>query len=170
MTLALQTERLILRQPTRNDWNAYRDFMMSPRACHFPSNGDLGQSWKSFAAELGHWEMFDIGMWAVTRRGNDSIIGLVGPWHPPHWPEQEIGWMMLSSTVEGRGFAAEAARASLSHAYDVLGWHTAVSYIWPDNDRSIRLAESLGAVIDGSAERPAKDAIVYRHPRPGAPT
>lgn len=166
----LHTGRLTLRRPTPSDWGVFRDFMMSDRAGFSSSNGDLGSTWKSFAAELGHWDMFGFGMWAVTIAGNDDIVGLVGPWCPPHWPENEIGWMMLSVEVEGKGIATEAARAALTHAYETLGWDTAVSYIGPDNMRSIRLAEKLGAAIDPSAKGPATDTLVYRHPKPGCAT
>ena len=168
MTPTIQTERLILRRPTKEDWPVYRGFMMTDRAGFFSSSGDLAQTWKSWAAELGHWEMYGIGMWAVTRQDDDMIMGLVGPWTPPHWPENEIGWMMLSSAAEGKGFATEAARASLTHAFDVLGWQTAVSYGWPDNTRSVRLAEKLGAVLDPNAQAPSEDTLVYRHPKVAA--
>ncbi len=163
----LQTDRLILRPARPDDWPVYRDFMMSERAQYLGSAGDLGASWKTFAAELGHWEIYGVGMWAVTMRDDDKIVGLVGPWTPPHWPENEIGWMMLSAETEGKGIAAEAARATLTHAFDVLGWETAVSYIWPGNDRSVRLAEKLGAVLDRDAVGPTADTLVYRHPHPG---
>lgn len=161
----LQTERLTLRKPIASDWPAYRDFMMTERAHFFSSSGDLGQVWKAFAAELGHWQMYESGMWVVTLKNDDTAIGLVGPWHPPHWPEKEIGWMMLSSAAEGKGIAAEAAKASITHAFEVLGWDTAVSYIWPDNARSLRLAKKLGAQLDKDAARPSPEALVYRHPK-----
>ncbi len=164
----LQTERLTLRRPTSDDWPIYRDFMMTDRARFFSSSGDLGATWKTFASELGHWQMYGAGLWAVTLRGDNTIIGLIGPWHPPHWPEKEIGWMILSDAQEGKGFATEAARASLTHAFDVLGWETAVSYIWPDNTRSVRLAEKLGAVLDEKATSPTPQAQVYRHPKVAA--
>ncbi len=73
---------------------------------------------------------------------------------------------------EGNGIATEAARACVAHAYDTLGWDTVVSYIDPDNARSIALAERLGATLDTQATPPtrkdpdATDALVYRHPSP----
>jgi len=166
MSGTLQTERLILRVPHAGDWPAYRDFMMTDRAQYFSSSGDLGATWKTFASELGHWTMYGCGLWAVTTRESDAIIGLVGPWHPAHWPEKEIGWMMLSSEHEGQGLAAEAAKATMHHAFATLGWATAVSYIWPANGRSIRLAERLGATLDPAAKAPSPNVCVYRHPRP----
>lgn len=165
-TPTLSTDRLILRRPASGDWPTFRDFMMSDRSAAFGGHRDLGKSWRAFAAELGHWEIFGHGMWAVTRRDEDTALGLVGPWTPPDWPETEIGWMILADGVEGTGIATEAAQAALTHAFDVLGWDTAVSYIGPGNTRSIRLAVKLGAVLDDAAKAPSAGTLVYRHPRP----
>ncbi len=168
MTDTLQTTRLTLRRPVPSDWAAFLDFMMSDRSTAFGSHKDLARAFRSFAAELGHWDIFGYGMWAVTLRGDDTAIGLIGPWTPPDWPEPEVGWMILSDKAEGTGIATEAARAAIRHAYEVLGWPTVVSYIGPENTRSIRLAEKLGANLDPEAPQPKPDApvLVYRHPRP----
>ena len=64
--------------------------------------------------------------------------------------------------------AAEAARAVLAHVFGTLGWTTAVSYISPQNARSIALAERLGAVRDAGAAGPAESDLVFRHSPPGA--
>ncbi|MFQ1699624.1 GNAT family N-acetyltransferase [Loktanella agnita] len=172
MTAPLTTERLILRRPTPADWPAFRDFFASERSAGVGGPQTIGQSWRQFAAELGHWEIRGYGMWAVTLRGDDTALGLIGPWVPDDWPETEIGWMMLSADHEGTGIAAEAARAAVRHAFDVLGWTTAVSYIAAGNTRSLRLAEKLGAVRDDAAPKPDgyPDTLVYRHPVPGAQT
>ncbi len=166
MTATLQTPRLVLRQPNKGDWPIYHAFMDSDRAEFFGSQGDLGKIWKTFASELGHWEMFDQGMWVITRRGDDTCLGIAGPWTPPHWPESEIGWMIFDPSLEGTGIATEAAIATIKHAYDVLGWQTAVSYIHKDNIRSIRLAEKLGAKLDENAPSTGADMLTYRHPVP----
>lgn len=166
MSMTLQTPRLVMRAPEPGDWMVFHDFMMSDRADAFGSNGDLGKTWRSFASELGHWQIFGYGMWAVTLRGDNDCVGLVGPWTPPEWPETEIGWMMFDPAIEGTGIATEAAYAAVTHAYDVLGWQTAVSYIAHDNARSIRLAEKLGAKLDINAKAPTDTTLVYRHPVP----
>ncbi|WP_411891141.1 GNAT family N-acetyltransferase [Yoonia sp. SDW83-1] len=168
MTATLQTPRLILRRPTPADWPAFRDFYISERAASLGGPATLGKSWRHFASELGHWEIHGYGMWTVTLRGDDTAVGLIGPWTPVDWPETEIGWIILSGDLEGKGVAAEAAAAAVKHAYEVLGWHTAVSYIASENTRSIRLAEKLGAVRDDNAPKPEAypDTLVYRHPVP----
>jgi RimJ/RimL family protein N-acetyltransferase len=50
-----------------------------------------------------------------------------------------------------------------------IGWQEVVSYIAPENHRSIALAERLGAALDKNAPqpKPEKPCLVYRHPKPG---
>lgn len=171
MSMTLQTERLILRRPEPGDWGAFRAFMLSERSTALGSTQHIGRAWRAFAAELGHWEMRGYGMWAVTIRGDNDAVALVGPWTPDDWPETEIGWMVLDDTIEGTGVAYEAARAAITHAFDALNWQTAVSYIAPGNERSIKLAEKLGATLDIHAPVPDPDdpCLVYRHPDPAGP-
>ena len=164
----LRTDRLVLRRPDARDWPAWRDFMQSDRSAAISDTRDIGRIWRAFAAEIGHWDIFGYGMWAVARDDDAPALALVGPWTPPDWPEAEIGWMVLDPAAEGTGFAAEAARAAIGHAYGTLGWDTIVSYIAPGNDRSIALAERLGARLDPDARGPKDDTLVYRHPRPEA--
>ena len=165
MTATLATERLTLRKPQPKDWEAFRDFALSGGMNQISSGLDEGRAWRVFAAELGHWEIRGYGMWSVTMAGQDDALGLVGPWYPVDWPDTEIGWMVFSG-AEGKGIAFEAAHAARAHAYDTLGWTRIVSYIAPENARSIRLAERLGATVDPDAAQPKPDApcLVYVHP------
>lgn len=170
MISALETERLVLRVPEARDWEPFRDFMMSERAAPLSGPHDLGPSWRMFAAEIGHWAIRGYGMWVLVPKGSDKGVGLVGPWYPADWPETEIGWMIWTDAAEGKGYAREAARAAIDHAWNVLKWGTAVSYVANDNHRSAALAERLGARLDPGAPQPRPDAPcrVFRHPKPGA--
>jgi RimJ/RimL family protein N-acetyltransferase len=165
----LETERLVLRRPDARDWEAARAFFLSNRAAGIGGPLTEGQAWRALAAEIGHWEIRGYGMWIVTRRGaEEHALGMIGPWYPADWPETEIGWMIWDDSVEGTGIATEAARAAIDHAWLQLGWQTIVSYIAPENTRSIRLAEKLGAQYDPAAPQPKPDqpCLVYRHPAP----
>ena len=75
---------------------------------------------------------------------------------------------MIFGNSEGKGIAYEAAHAARQDAFTRLGWNTAVSYIAPENVRSIKLAERMGAVLDPKAKAPKEDepCLVYRHPKP----
>ena len=162
--MILETERLILRRPEPRDQDPTVAFFQSDRAEGVGGPYDLGQAWRHFAYELGHWEIYGYGMWAVTMKHDDSLVGLVGPWTPADWPEKEIGWMIFEN-AEGKGIAFEAAQAAIADARGRLGWTNFVSYIMPEITRSIALAERLGATLDPNAETPGGfPCHVYRHP------
>lgn len=166
-TPTLETERLILRPPGPQDADAYIRFYMSDRSVHVGGPKTKREAWNFFGTVLGHWVLRGFGMFAVTRKGSDDILGIVGHWYPNTWPEKEVGWVLLDGAHEGQGIAQEAARAVIDHAWTVLGWQTIVSYIDTDNAASIALAERLGATRDPNAATPSPDypCLVYRHPK-----
>lgn len=167
-TPALETARLVLRAPGRDDWPAFNAFLASPRGTFIRSGAhDAQLAWRSFGHLIGHWVLRGFGMFVFTRKGDGSALGMAGPWFPEGWPEREIGWAVWDPGSEGKGLAFEAATATRRFAFEHLGWTTAVSYIAPENARSIALALRLGAVRDDAAPHPgAGPCHVYRHPRP----
>jgi RimJ/RimL family protein N-acetyltransferase len=165
----LETPRLVLRRPRPADAEGFIGFLGSERAVHLGGPMARPAAWRVFATVLGHWEMLGFGLWAVCRHGSERAVATVGLLRPEGWPEGEIAWHVLDPSAEGAGIAFEAAEAARAHAYEVLGWPGAVSYIAPANARSIRLAERLGAVADAEAPVPEGLACTaWRHPGPEA--
>lgn len=161
----LTTERLILRRPSPADAGLAADFWQSERAEFVGGDASRFRAWSNFAAMLGHWEILGFGLWAVTEKGDDAILGLVGPYCPDGWPEHELGWLLFEG-AEGKGIAYEAALAARDDARARLGWQEIVSYIAPGNERSVKLAERLGGVLDENAVPPKAGfpTLIYRHP------
>jgi RimJ/RimL family protein N-acetyltransferase len=170
-TPTLVTERLILRAPVAADWPRWRDFMASDRSSFVrPGDIDEATAWRAFGHVIGMWVMRGFGQFVYCLKGSDAALGMCGPWYPVNWPEREIGWHVWTAEAEGKGHAFEAASAARDHAYRDLGWTTAVSYIAPENARSIALAERLGAWLDPEATPiSGVPCLVYRHPAPEVP-
>ena len=168
-TPVLETARLILRAPQAGDVAPGMAFLQSDRARFVGGPVPADKAWRAMGHVIGHWVMRGWGLFIVTRKDTGAPVGTAGPWRPEGWPEAEIGWTVWRDADEGRGYAAEAARAAIGHAFGALGWETAVSYIDPDNARSIALADRLGAVHDPAAAAPEPGTLVFRHPRPEAP-
>ncbi len=171
-TPVIETERLTLRAPGPQDWPVWQAFSGTERTAYIGGPYSLRDAWRGFGHAVGMWVLLGYGSFVFTRKGDDTALGMTGPWYPADWPEPELGWTVWSPENEGKGFAYEAAVAARAYAYGALGWTTAVSYIDEPNTRSIALAERLGAVHDPDAETPEliKDApvLVYRHPAPEA--
>ncbi|WP_145106521.1 GNAT family N-acetyltransferase [Cereibacter sediminicola] len=162
---AITTERLTLRMPAARDWEPVAGFLTSDRVRFIGGTLTRDKAWRAFGHMVGHWVLRGYGMFIFTLRGSDEALGMAGPWYPEGWPEQEIGWSVFSEAGEGQGYAREAAEAARRHAFQNLGWKTAVSYIHPHNVRSLALAERLGAVRDEGASFPGDGpALVFRHP------
>lgn len=164
----LETQRLLIRRPNASDLDAWTRYFSSERAAPLGAgpSAPAGLAWRIFAAFVGHWELNSCGPFTLVLKASNDPVGMIGPWHPPNWPEKEISWSIWDGEIEGKGLAYEGSLAIRSHVLGALGWATAVSYIAPLNTRSIALAERLGCVLDASAAAPDADTLVYRHPRP----
>ena len=168
MIPTIETERLILRPNREADFEPYAAFFETERAVMRGGKKTRPEAWIQFAAEIGHWSLRGYGFWAVEEKATGLYCGQVGLWNPDGWAEPEVGWMMTPE-AEGRSIAYEAAVRARAYAYDTLGWTRAASCISIGNDRSIRLAERLGATFDRVFPREGKqDQVVYLHPSPEA--
>lgn len=145
----LKTDRLLLRALRASDWDAYAA-MNADHAVRQWLGGNLlsrEQAWTQMESILGQWALRGYGMFAVESEGR--LAGRIGILHPADWSEPELAWT-LAAPFWGRGFASEAAMEVRRWAFAQFGWERLVSYIVPENIRSHRVAEKLGAVKDGS--------------------
>ncbi len=159
----LRTERLILRAPRAEDFEPYARFYASERSVWEDGPLPRDQAWAEFAASAGCWTLRGFGSLSLEERATGRYLGEVGVYQPAHYREPELGWILVAE-AEGRGLAAEAARAVRSWAYLERGLGPLVSYIDRDNRRSNRLAERLGAVIEPGATGCDPCSHVWRHP------
>lgn len=148
--MTIGTQRLILR-----DW---RDGDVAPFIRH--TNTEPVMRWlggvKSEAemrevveGRLMRWQRErGFTFWVVERRSDGELLGFCGlkladqPGSPIEG-EYEIGWR-LREDAWGRGYAKEAAAASLTYAFENLGAPRVVAITYPQNEASWRLMERLG--------------------------
>jgi len=70
---------------------------------------------------VGHWSLRGFGSWAVEERVTGNFLGRVGLHFPDGWPDREVNWA-FARQYWGKGFAFEAAQATLAHAFNSLHW------------------------------------------------
>lgn len=162
----LRTERLILRAPVKQDLPHWTRFFASDRAAYIGGPKNEADSYVAMAALIGHWAIHGYGRWMLVNPDNDDVLGSVGLFFPVGWPEPEIAWTLFDH-AEGNGYALEAAIATRDYAYRELGFETLASCVIPGNDRSVALAERMGAHFEGLFEHHAFGTMhVYRHLSP----
>ena len=165
----LTTPRLTLRLPHPADLPACARFWASERSHLMGGPWTPDETRKEFAGLLAQWAKHGFSLFTVTLQGSDDGIGGIGPFYPDTHHEPELGWSLWDAALEGQGYALEAATAARDWFFATTPYRTAVSYIDPDNRRSRRLLERMGAVIDPDAAHPYGDepTLTYRH-RAGA--
>ncbi|MBX9456211.1 MAG: GNAT family N-acetyltransferase [Rhizobium sp.] len=159
----IRTERLTLRPYTLDDFPHLLDLYQTDRAAFIGGRLSQRQVWDGFMNCIGQWPVLGFGGWAVEDSASGALVGEVAVHRPVDYPETELGWLLFEG-FEGKGYAHEAAEAARHWAFGEAQLETLVSYIDRDNHRSIRVAERLGAVLDGQAATPNGDpCFVFRH-------
>jgi RimJ/RimL family protein N-acetyltransferase len=175
--MQIETERLMLRKPRLEDADDMLDFVGDDEVMRWIGGeaGDRAAAVESVERWIARWERNGVGQFAVLLDGR--AIGRVGllVWDRRTWEtssyaqagdhaQTELGWA-LTRRYWGHGYATEAARAAREWAYAERGIEHLVSLIAPDNKRSMRVAEKLGARPEEQVETDHGPANVWVHPQ-----
>jgi RimJ/RimL family protein N-acetyltransferase len=143
----LETPRLILRPPTRADFDAYAAFAADESASKFLGGPQpRAVAWRGWAQLAGSWVLQGYSMFSFIEKQSGHWIGRGGPWQPEGWPGTEVGWGIVPDR-QRKGYAKEASIAAIDWAFDVLGWTEVIHCIDPRNEPSIAVATSLGSRV-----------------------
>lgn len=167
----LNTERLLLREWRDEDRKPFAALNDDPAVMeHFPSHlsreasDAMADRITAFLNEHG-W-----GLWAVEVVETGEFVGFTGLSIPrfeaPFTPCVEVGWR-LARSAWGKGYATEAARASVAHGFGPVGLDEIVAMVVPGNVRSQGVMRKLGMTRDEAADfdHPfvPEDSPVRRH-------
>ncbi|MBK8497801.1 MAG: GNAT family N-acetyltransferase [Flavobacteriales bacterium] len=88
----------------------------------------------------------DAVQWAITVKGDDVFIGLIGFWRMEKEHHlAELGYM-LAHEHWGKGYISEAIGALIPFGFNTLGLHRIEAITRPENAASIRALEKNGFV------------------------
>ncbi|HTT97734.1 MAG TPA: GNAT family N-acetyltransferase [Rhizomicrobium sp.] len=147
----LETERLVLRGHTLDDFPAYAVMWTDPVVTRFIGGVPLTEeeSWAKFMRIAGHWALFGYGFWAIIEKASGKRVGEAGilnmkrDMQPSFHGVPEIGWGLLPD-VHGNGYATEATKAIIAWGEKHFGKVRMVCIIDPENIPSLRVAERCG--------------------------
>lgn len=149
---ALEGERLRLRGFRENDLDDFYAVHSDPvvnRYWSFAAWTELAQARDYFASAVGGRDATKMLCWALAERDSDRLIGATTLFALNRAQGRaEIGYALRSSHW-GRGYAQEALRLALEHAFDGLALRRVEADIDPRNVGSCTLVERLGFVREG---------------------
>jgi RimJ/RimL family protein N-acetyltransferase len=180
--LSLYTERICLRTPTPEDAEALYDLFADAEVMQGLNRDPVSAVEGARAlieAGIGGWRTDGLGPFIVETAATDrQVVGQAGlmifdtrGWTPSTWAkagshaQPELGWALVRAHW-GHGYATEAAAAIRDWARECRSITTLVSLISPDNARSQRVAERLGATPTETVTplHTKRKTVVWRHP------
>lgn len=160
----ITTPRLTLRKPEAADLAPAAAFWASERSHLMGGPWTSAQTAIEMADLHAQWAKHGFSLFTVVLNATGAPIGGIGPFFPEGYPEPELGWSLWDARYEGQGLAFEAATAARDWFFANTRFKTAVSFTNPDNARSHRLCERMGAVVDDQAACPFPPPVrIYRH-------
>jgi RimJ/RimL family protein N-acetyltransferase len=151
----LETDRLLLRPPSAEDFDAWAEFCADEAVARFLGGVlDRAGAWRNMCIMTGAWTVRGFSVFSVVEKSSGCWIGRVGPWQPEGWPGTEVAYSLVRDAW-GKGYAYEAAGAAVDWAFKDLGWSEVIHCIVPANEKSQRVAARLGARILRKARLPA---------------
>ncbi|MFB9312214.1 GNAT family N-acetyltransferase [Nocardioides plantarum] len=116
------------------------------------------------AAFADEWDERGYGQSAVIERQTGAFVGRIGLHFWPDWNEIELGYI-LAGSAQGKGLAAEGARAWIDWAKSEAHIDHLIANIHPENQASIGLAKRLGFVFDRDDTTPSGlPTLIFRLP------
>jgi len=162
----LQTERLLLREFRREDFDAFADHFADPSSAAHLISTDRQMVWRIFCSCAGLWLIHGAGWWAVEDRRTGQLVGNVGAFFREESPVMELGWNTYRA-FWGQGIATEAAAAALHYALEIRGESKVRALISATNESSLRVARRLGLTHEAETEIYGKAVGSYTRKREG---
>ena len=147
MNYILETERLRLREFTLDDAEFIIELMNSPGWLKFIGDRNINNTDQAIAylenGPIKSYREKGFGLWLVETKDPERPIGMCGILKREHLINPDIGFAFLP-VFTGKGFAFEAALATLNFAKQKLNFKTIFGMTVSENDSSIRLLEKIG--------------------------
>ena len=167
----IATERLVLRAWRKEDFGPYFELLQHPQVHrHFgPEPMGKEECWRRLSAAVGMWTLMGFGGWAVERKADGKLVGMLSlfnAWRslePEFGEEPEMGWI-FAQEVHGQGMAGEACRAVIEWAEGNLEPTPIWAIIAPANEPSLKLAGKLGFERVGDTLYHDDPTVVLKRP------
>jgi ribosomal-protein-alanine N-acetyltransferase len=107
------------------------------------------------------------GLWCVELSETDEALGICGLLRRDTLPDVDVGFAFLARH-RGRGYAREAAHATLEHGFDSFRLARIVAITSPDNAASQRVLESVGLRFESPVRLSPGDQELSLYSRPAS--
>jgi RimJ/RimL family protein N-acetyltransferase len=150
MKVILETPRLLLREMGMEDLDFVAEMLAHPDVMRFwPQCYNRGEAEGWIKRQQARYAKDGVGYWLVGERASGQPVGQAGLLIQTVDDREEMGLgYIMNRPFWRRGFAFEAARASMDYAVNKLGRSRVVALVRPENLPSQGLARKLGMEVE----------------------
>jgi RimJ/RimL family protein N-acetyltransferase len=163
MQTILETERL-LRTWSLDDAAAVFVLTSDPLVMRFLSNNvpdrDVDEARRRVERAMAHHEKHRFGLMALVEKSTGELIGSCGVKHVYEAPVIELAYHLRRDRWN-RGYATEAARATVRYGFEDLGLERIAAFVDEANLASRRVLEKCGLCLEGPGEYGGAPCLVY---------
>lgn len=143
----LETERLILRKFTCEDWKDLYEYLSQEKVVKYEPYGVFSEEkCKQEAINRAKQDVF----WAVCLKENGKLIGNI--YFQQQEPKELLTWeigYVFNPLYYGNGYATESCKRMLVYGFEQLLAHRIVAMCNPENTSSWKLIERLNMRREG---------------------
>ena len=150
-SVVIETDRLILRTFTIADARLIYDLNLDPEVTRYTLDPtrDIDHARQILETIiLPQYALYNHGRWAVHIKPSLEFIGWCGLKYRPELHEIDLGYRFKRSSW-GKGYATEAAYASIKYGFEKLRLKTIMARALPENIGSIKVMEKCGMTYIG---------------------
>lgn len=161
----LETERLVLRRQTAEDAEFILGLMNDPDWIRYIGDRgvhtlDEAQAYIMDGA-VAMYSKQGFGLYLIELKEGRTPIGICGLIKRDTLDDVDIGFA-LAPEFRGKGYAKEAAGATVAYGRDKIGLKRIIAIVSPDNASSIRLLEKLGFYFEETInESGTNEVLLY---------
>lgn len=144
--MIIETNRLILREYTPNDFDGLYEILSDPETMqHYPKPYDAAGTKRWLDWSFNNYATYGFGLWAIELKESGTFIGDCGITMQPIDGEQlpEIGYH-IHKKYWRNGYGSEAAKAVRDWAFQNTSFDCLYSYMTASNLPSYSTAASAG--------------------------
>lgn len=163
MHVIIETERLILRRFESGEGQLIYTLNEDPEVTRYTGDPvrDLAHANEVLdQVILPQYTLYNHGRWAVHTKPGMEFIGWCGLKYRPERDEVDLGYRFIK-TAWGKGFASEAAMASINYGFEKLGLRRIVGRAMPGNIASLKVLEKCGMRFVGEEVVDGHPAVTY---------
>ncbi|MEZ4918398.1 MAG: GNAT family N-acetyltransferase [Saprospiraceae bacterium] len=165
--LLFESERLRYRNLTPGDAHAFFELNADPQVIQYTGDPPFESeaAARAFLVGYDHYQHYGYGRWAVENKETGAFIGWCGLKYDPAKQETDLGYRFFR-TCWGKGFASEAAEASMQYGWENWPIQRVVGRAMRDNTASWKVLEKVGMHFVSAIDFEGKPGVLYAINRP----